>query len=129
PAPGGPVGVPAPVPLDLVVGARHNPAGLHRCPVDALARRPAARRPGHPHALAARPVGGELAEASEQLLAVGVAETRAVPDEGELAVVVVEAEEERADLAAVLVLPEAAHDHVDGPSMLDLDHRPLARHV
>src|SRR5690606_2698574 len=63
----------------------------------------------------------------EQLLAVGVAETRAVPDEGELAVVVVEAEEERADLAAVLVLPEAAPATAAGPPLLDFVHRPLPR--
>ena len=46
-------------------------------------------------------------------------------DEVEVAVLFVEAEQERADLAAILVLAEAAHHHIDGAPVLDLDHRPL----
>ncbi len=49
-----------------------------------------------------------------------------MPDEVELAGVVVEAEEDRPDLVAVLVYPVAADDAVDRPAVLDLDHRPLA---
>ena len=84
---------------------------------------------GHPDSLPERAVRGELTETPEQLLTIGVAETGTVTDEGELAVVVVEAEEEGADLASVLVLPEAPDHHVDRAPVLDLDHRSLARLV
>src|SRR5687767_10448260 len=47
-------------------------------------------------------------------------------DEVKLALIVVEAEKQRSDLAAVLVLSIATHDTVGGPAVLQFDHRSLA---
>ena len=49
-----------------------------------------------------------------------------MPDEVQLALVVVEAEQEGADTLAVLVQPVAADHAVHGAAVLDLDHLPAA---
>ena len=71
----------------------------------------------------ALPVGRQRVD---QRPALGHREGRRHPDVMEGAGAVVEAEEQGADHPAALVPPEAGHDAVGGPLVLDLQHDPLA---
>src|SRR5437867_10955054 len=119
-----------------------------RLPGEVLAPVPAARRPrqaltacvGRPRIrpfgplLPGMPFDGVHAERRELVDEGRTArpvERRGDPDVMEAALVVVEAEQERADVRAraVLVPPEAGHDAVRRALVLELEHRPLARLV
>jgi len=70
-------------------------------------------------------------EQRHQLLADFHIERRRHADVMEIAMLVIETEQERADAftLAVLVPPEAGDDAVGGARVLDLEHRALARLV
>ena len=136
PPPHEPCGVAEPVPLEVLVRDLGDQLGTQRLPRQVLRRVPAARRAGHagrgrvgaapvaPRMVSQRvhAVGGQLVD---ELAAERRREAAGHPDVVEHPVVVVEAEEQRADPAAVLVGAVAGDDAVGGPLVLDLHHGPL----
>src|SRR5439155_7550260 len=107
------------VELDLADELRSQPL-----PHELLLRLPAARLAG------AALAGAVRLEQLEQLSLLRRVEARAMTDHVELALVVVEAEDQRADRALVLSEPERGDHCVRRPDPLDLDHaRALARTV
>ena len=70
--------------------------------------------------------GHQRLQLGEQLLAAGGGEGADDADRGELAVVVVEAEQQRADAVRPALVHAVAGDHaVGGAGVLDLEHGPL----
>ena len=88
------------------------------------------QRLGPPGAFPVKP-GGEIEglELRRQRRAILVGDSRREADMVELAVSVVEPEQERADLLAAGAIAEAADHAVGGTMLLDLHHRPLAGDV
>src|SRR3954453_14903385 len=127
--------------LHVVVRDLHHALRPQRLPAQVLAAIPAAARAGHalirlrfrpvaPRMIAQR-IDAQRRELFDQLLALRRGERRRHADVLQAPVIVVEAEEERADHRAgtVLVPAEAGDDAIGGARMFDLDHRPLARAV
>ena len=87
-------GVPEPVTLELVIADLDNDSWLHRSPRRVLVPGPSALGAGRPCFVPEAVVGDELEESLEDLHPLSVGETRAVADEVELPLGVVEPEEE-----------------------------------
>src|SRR3954454_23349291 len=105
-----------PVAGDVVERHLANQLRPQSFPYELLIRFPAAR-------LARSPLAGAMRlEQVDQLALLLRLEPGCVPNDVELAVVAVHAEDERAHRALLLAEPERGHDRVGGPDALDLDH-------
>src|SRR5207253_8424048 len=129
---GGLVGTPAqelcavadPPARDVVEGDLADELGPQPLPHELLVGLPPARLTGP--ALVG-PVG---LEQLEQLALLLRGESRGVPDDAQLAAVVVQPQDQRSDGVGLLAEPERRDNHVRGPHALDLSHPgPLARLV
>src|SRR6185312_9883937 len=106
---------------DVVEADLDHELGAQLDPLEVAPLAPAA---GLARAALAGLVGRELLDQVALLLSL---QARAVPDHAQVAALVVEAEDERADRALLLARAPAAHDRVDRAHTLDLHHpRPLA---
>src|SRR5919198_913253 len=129
-------GVPEAAALHVVVGDLHHQLGAKRLPGQVLlgvpagdrARDPRGRDRAEPRVLLAglRPVGGQLVQ---QLPPPCHREGGGHADVLQPVLLVVEAEQQRADHRAALVPAEAGHHAVGGPLVLDLEHHPLVGQV
>ena len=123
--------------LQVVVLHFAHSLDAQRLPGEVLARAPATLPAGHAAAprIGLRPrapgvllqrVLAQRLELPHELLAHGHRERRGHADVLQLAAVIVEAEEQRADRVLTCLVPaEASHDAVGGARVLDLDHRAL----
>src|SRR5262245_2344400 len=115
------------VAADLVVADLDHELRLHRAPLFGAF--------GAPPAWSSRRLAGEARRRDEglelrrQRRAVLVGDGRGETDMVELAVSVVEPEQQRADLIAAATIAESADHAVRSAMLLDLHHRPLARDV
>src|SRR6202011_6229472 len=97
-------------------------------PGQVLAAAPAAGSAGGA-AVAEAVTADQRLELVQHLLTCGGGKRRRVADVVEHALVVVEAQQQRADAGTSGRFPVAAHDAVDSALVLDLDHHPLPRRV
>lgn len=112
--------------LQLVVADLDDHSGLNRGPGKVFSAGPSALATRHPCFLTKTVIGDQLTESLEYLETIGVRETGAMADEVKVPGLVVKTKEKRPDLAAIFVVAESAHNHVNGSTMFDLDHRPFA---
>lgn len=112
--------------LELVIADLHNHARLDGRPRQILVTGPPTDATRCSGFLAERALRLEVLKPTEDRISVGVRETRTMTYEVKLSLIVVEAEEERADLPSILVLSISPDDAVSGSPVLDLDHCPLA---
>src|SRR5207244_2320993 len=112
---------------DLVVADLDDQLGPERLPFGRSRRAPAAGTAGRVASEAGRL--DQRLESRRQCRAIDGGDAGGEADMVEQPLVVVEAKEQRADLAGLARVAEATHDAVGGAAALDLDHRPLAQRI